>query len=191
MNENDTGKPLLDMLEKVRLMIQLETEDGLRRFRAGNFESRLQAAGRIRPEGTKFAPSLFRRAWIPIFGLAVGAIVIISAVLWVSRAKSQFPAANLGTIDAALNNLPGFRTLSLSDQMETSANEDLSPSTAANMSRALTSATRSAAAWQETSAPPAGKLVPRYSLEQKMKILFGDKTLEQALSLFKDKFKEV
>jgi hypothetical protein len=190
MNENDTGKPLLDMPEKVRLIIQRETEDGLRRFRAGNFDSRLQAAGRIRPEGTKFAPSLFRRAWIPIFGLAVGATVIISAVLWVSRAKSQFPAANLGTIDAALNVLPGFRTLSLSHQTETAANEGLSTA-AANMSRALTSATRSAAAWEEKFAPPAGKLVPRYSLEQKMKILFGDKTIEQALSLFKDKFKEV
>jgi hypothetical protein len=190
MNENDTGKPLLDMPEKVRLIIQRETEDGLRRFRAGNFDSRLQAADRMPPKGTKFAPSLFRRAWIPVFGLAVGAIVIISAVLWVSRAKSQFPAVNLGTIDAALNVLPGFRTLSLSHQPETAANEDLSPATAI-VSTALTSASRSAAAWEETSVPPAGKLVPRYSLEQKMKILFGDKTIEQALSLFKDKFKEV
>ncbi len=189
MNENDTGKPLLDMPEKVRLIIQRETEDGLRRLRAGNFDSSLQAARRIRPKGTTFAPSLVRRAWIPVFGFAVGAIVIISAVLWFPRAKPQLPAVKLGTIDAALNVLPGFRTLSLSHQTETAANEDLSPATAA-MSMALTSATRSAAAWKETSAPPAGKLVPRYSLEQKMKILFGDKTIEQALSLFKDKFKE-
>jgi hypothetical protein len=171
-------------------MIQLETDDGLRRFRAGNFDSRLQAAGRIRPKGTKFAPSLLRRAWIPVFGLAVAVIVIISAVLWVSRAKSQFPAENLVTIDVALNALPGFRTLSLSRQTETATIEDLSPATAA-MSTALISATRSAADWKETAGPPAGKLVPRYSLEQKMKILFGDKTIEQALSLFKDKFKEV
>jgi len=190
MNENDTGKPLLDMPEKVRLIIQRETEDGLRRFRAGNFDSRLQAVGRIRPEETKFAPSPFSRVWIPIFGLAVGAIVIISAVLWVSRAKSQLPAANPVTIDAALDALPGFRTLSLSRQTEPAANEDISPATAA-MSAAVTSATRSAAAWKETSAPPSGNLVPRYSLEQKMKILFGDKTIEQALSLFKEKFKEV
>ncbi|MCX6576367.1 MAG: hypothetical protein NTV82_08265 [Candidatus Aminicenantes bacterium] len=190
MNENDTGKPLLDMPEKVRLIIQRETEDGLRRFRAGNFDSPLQAAGRIRPERTKFAPGLFRRAWIPVFGLAVGAIVIISAVLWFTRTKPQLPAANLAIFDAALSDLPGFRTLSLSHQTETAANEDLSPATAA-MSTALTFATRSAAAWQETSAPPAGKLVPRYTLEQKMKILFDDKTIEQALSLFKDKFKEV
>jgi len=190
MNENDTGKPLLDMPEKVRLIIQRETEDGLRRFRAGNFDSRLQAAGRIRPERTKFAPGLFRRVWIPVFSLAVGVIVIISAVLWVGRAKSQFPAANLVTIDAALDALPGFRTLSISRQTEPAANEDISPATAA-MSAALASATRSAATWEETSAPPAGKLVPRYSLEQKMKILFGDKTIEQALLLFKDKFKEV
>jgi hypothetical protein len=190
MNENDTGKPLLDMPEKVRLIIQRETKDGLRRFRAGNFDSRLQAAGRIRPKGMKFPPGLFRRAWIPVFSFTVGAIVIISAVLWVSRAKPQLPAANLAIFDAALSDLPGFRTLSLSHQTETAANEDLSPATAA-MSTALTFATRSAAAWQETSAPPAGKLVPHYTLEQKMKILFGDKTIEQALSLFKDKFKEV
>jgi hypothetical protein len=190
MNENDKGKPILDMPEKVRLILQRETEDGLRRFRAGNFDSRLQAARRTRPERMKLAPGLFRRAWIPVFGLTVGVIVIISAVLWISRVKSQFPAANLATIDEALNLLPGFRTLSLSRQTETAANADLSPATAA-MSTALTSATRSAAARKETSAPPAGKLVPRYSLEQKMKILFGDKTIEQALSLFKDKFKEV
>jgi hypothetical protein len=190
MSEEDRGKRHSDLPEKVRQIIQCETEDGLRNFRAGNFESRLQAAGRIRPEGTKFAPSLFRRAWIPIFGLAAGAIIIISAVLWVNRAKSQFPRAGLGMIDAALTGLPGFRTLSLSHQTETAVNEDLSPATAA-MSTALTSATRSAAALDETSAPPAGKFVPRYSLEQKMKILFGDKTIEQALSLFKDKFKEV
>jgi len=189
MNENDKGRPLFDMPEKVQLIINRETEDGLRRFRAGNFDSRLQAAGRIRPERMKLAPSLFRRAWIPVFGLTAGVIVIISAVLWFGRAKSQFPAEKLVTIDAALNVLPGFRTLSLSRQTETAANEDLSPATAA-MSMALTSATRSAAAWKETSAPPAGKLVPRYSLEQKMKILFGDKTIEQALLLFKDKFKE-
>jgi hypothetical protein len=190
MNKNDTGKPLPDIPEKVRLIIQQETEDGLRRFRAGNFESRLQAAGRIWPKKKKFAPSLSRPAWIPVIGLTVGVIVIISAVLWFSRAKSPFPAVNLTTIDTALNALPGFRTLSLSHQTEPAENEDFSPATAA-MSMAVTSAARSAAAWKETSALPAGKLVPRYSLEQKMKILFGDKTIEQALSLFKDKFKEV
>jgi hypothetical protein len=190
MSEKDTGKRLHDLPEEVRQIIHRETEDGLRRFRARNFEARLQAAGRIRSKGTKFAPSLFRRAWIPVFGLAVGAVVIISAVLWFTRAKSQFPAANLGTIDVALNVLPGFRTLSLSRQTETAANEDFSPATAI-VSRALTFATRGATSGGEPAVSPGAKLVPRYSLEQKIKILFGDKTIERAFSLFKDKFKEV
>jgi hypothetical protein len=190
MSEKDTGKRLPDLPEEVRQIIQRETENGLRRFRAGNFESRLQAAGRIRSEGTKFAPGLFRRAWIPALGLAVCAVLIISAVLWFTRAKTQLPRAGLGMIDAALNVLPGFRTLSLSHQTETAANEDLSPA-AAIVLRALTFAARGATTGGETAVSPAGKLEPHYSLEQKMKILFGDKTIEQALSLFKDKFKEV
>jgi hypothetical protein len=190
MSEKDIGKRLPNLPKEVRQIIQRETEDGLRRFRTGNFEARLQAAGQIRPEGTKFAPGLFRRAWIPVLGFSVALIVIISAIQWFTRTKPQFPAAGRGTIDTALNILPGFRTMSLSHQVGTAENEDLSPATAA-MSTALTSAIRSAEAWEETSAPPAGKLEPRYNLEQKMKILFGDKTIERAFSLFKDKFKEV
>jgi hypothetical protein len=190
MSEKDTGKHLHDLPEEVRQIIQRETENGLRHFRAGNFEARLQVIGRVRPEGTKIPPGLVRRAWIPVLGFSVGAIMIISAVLWFTRAKPQFPRTGLGIIDAALNDLPGFQKLPLSYQRETAENESLSPA-AAIMSRALTFATRGATTGGETVVSPAGKLEPRYSLEQKMKILFGDKTIERAFSLFKDKFKEV
>jgi hypothetical protein len=190
MNENDKGKPLFDMPEKVRLIIQRETEDGLRRFRAGNFDSRLQAADRIRPERTKFAPGLFRGAWIPVFGFTLGAIIIISAILWFGRAKPLRTPEGLKTIDAALSDLPGFRTLDLSYQIEPLGNEVPSMDVA-SVSQALASAGRNAAAVEGVAVPSTGKLVPRYSIKQKMKILFGDKTIEQALSLFKEKFKEV
>jgi hypothetical protein len=190
MSEKDIGKCLHDLPEEVRQIIQRETNNGLRQFRAGNFEVRLQAAGRVRPEGTKILPGLFRRAWIPALGLAVAIIVIISAVLWITRAKSQLSPTGLGMIDAALKDLPGFRTLSIPGPRETATEEDLYPS-AVVVSRALAIAAHNAAAGRETTVPPAHKLVPRYSLEQKMKILFGDKTIEQALSLFKEKFKEV
>lgn len=190
MSEKDTGKRLYDLPEELGQIIQRETEDGLRRFRARNFEARLLAVGRVQPQGTKIAPGLFRRAWIPALGLAVAIIIITSAVLWITRAKSQLSPTRPGMIDAALKDLPGFRTLSIPGPREAATEEDLYPS-AVVVSRALAIAARNAAAGRETTVPPARKLVPRYSLEQKMKILFGDKTIEQALSLFKDKFKEV
>lgn len=190
MSEKENEKRLQDMPDQVRSIIQRETEDGLRRFRAGNFESRLQAADWDRPNETKLPLGLVRRAWIPALGLAVIMILVISAVLWFVPSKPKLPTGGLGMIDAALKDLPGFRTMSLSDQTEPAANENFPPA-AAIVSRALTFATRSATSGREPAVSPGAKLVPRYNLEQKMKILFGDKTIEQALSLFKDKFKEV
>jgi len=190
MIDKETKKRGHDMPDDVRLIIQRETDEVLRRFRAGNFDSRLQTAGPIRPEEARFEPRLFRRAWIPVFGLAFAAMVIISAALWFSRAKPLLTQEGLWKIDAALSDLPGFRTLSLSDQIEPLGNEIPSPDVA-SVSQALASAGRSAAVEGEAAIPSPGRLVPRYSLEQKMKILFGDKTIEQALSLFKEKFKEV
>jgi len=190
MNENDTGKPLLNMPEKVRLIIQRETEDGLRRFRAGNFDSRLESFRRSRPEGKRFFFGLPKWAWIPALGFTIAGILVIMDVLWFGRTRPVFPPAEIGTIDAALISLPGFRTLSIPGPTETAAEEDLFPA-AIIVSRALAIAARNAAERRETVVPPADKLVPRYSLEQKIKILFGDKTIERAFSLFKDKFKEV
>ena len=57
-------------------------------------------------------------------------------------------------------------------------------------SRALAAA----AAASETGVPKISaprKIVPQYDLEQKMEILFGERTIERALELFRYKFKEV
>jgi hypothetical protein len=51
-----------------------------------------------------------------------------------------------------------------------------------------------AAAASETGVPEISaprNIVPRYDLEQKMEILFGERTIERALELFRYKFKEV
>jgi len=190
MNESDAGKHLQNLPENVRLVIQHETEDGLRRFRAGNFDSRLESFRRSRPEGKRFFFGLPKWTWIPAVGFTIAAILVITDILWFGRTRPAFPPAEIGRIDAALSSLPGFRTLSIPDPAEAATKEDLYPS-AVVVSRALAIAARNVAAGRETIVPQARKLVPRYSLEQKMKILFGDKTIEQALLLFKDKFKEV
>lgn len=129
-----------------------------------------------------------RWAAIPAFGSAA-ALIILAVVLWFGRARPLSAPKGLLTIDAALGGLPGFRTLSLAYESEAEIDEAPSPDAAA-LSRALISAGRSTTGGGST-ATAAEKLVPRYSLEEKMKILFGDKTIERALLIFKDKFKEV
>ncbi len=193
MSEQARGQNKDDLPEKVRQIIRREIDSGLWHFRKTNFEARLESLPKPALKGKKHMFGLGRPRWalMPALSAAVAGIIILAAVLWFGRAKpSSTTAKGSLTIDAALSGLPGFRTLSMSPQTEPVINEVPMPAVAAVL-QALASAGRSAAPGKETAVPAAGKLVPRYSLEEKMKILFDDKIIERALSIFKDKFKEV
>ena len=185
MSERNSKKPMMDMPDKVRSLIRRETEDGLRRFRSGDFETRLKSGLQAFPERRRRLMSLTRPSWAPALGLTFAAVVIGAAVLWFIR-TSPSPSAGLSP---ALYGLPGFRTLDMVSPPDTGADEIPAPAESV-FSRALAAA----AAASENGVPemPSPRnIVPRYDLEQKMEILFGERTIERALELFRYKFKEV
>jgi len=185
MSERNSKKPMMDMPDKVRSLIRGETEDGLRRFRSGNFETRLKSGLHAFPERRRRLISLTRPSWAPALGFTFAVVVIGAAVLWFIR-TSPSPSAGL---TPALDGLPGFRTLDMVSLPDTGADEIPAPAESV-FSRALAAA----AAASETGVPEMSaprNIVPRYDLEQKMEILFGERTIERALELFRYKFKEV
>ena len=185
MSERNSKKPMMDMSDKVRSLIRGETEDGLRRFRSGNFETRLKSGLHAFPERRRRFITLTWPSWAPALGFTFAAVVIGAAILWFIRTPPS-PSAGL---TLALNGLPGFRTLDMVSLLDTGADEIPVPAESV-FSRALAAA----AAASEIGLPEIStprNIVPRYNLEQKMEILFGERTIERALELFRYKFKEV
>ena len=185
MSERKPKKPMVDMPDKARSLIQGETEDGLKRFRSGDFEARLKSRLQAFPERRRRLMNLTRPSLVPALGYTFAAVVAGAVVLWFILTPHP-PAAGL---TLALNRLPGFRTLDMASFPNTGVNEIPLPAESV-FSRALAAA---AAAFEigmpKVSAPR--NIVPPYDLEQKMKILFGERTIERALELFRYKFKEV
>lgn len=185
MSKRNQKKPMMDMPARVRSLIQRETEDGLKRFRSGNFETRLRSRLQAFPERRRRLMNLTRPSWVPALGYTFVAVVAGAVVLWFIW-TSRPPSAGL---TLALNRLPGFRTLDMASVPKSEADEIPVPAESV-FSRALAAA----AAASEVGMPKVSvprNIVPPYDLEQKMKILFGERTIERALELFRYKFKEV
>jgi hypothetical protein len=169
-----------ELPEKIRVLIRDEIEDGLDRFRAGGFESRLKEGFRTRPAVIRCPPARPLLKWAPVLGFVLTAVAIGAAVLWFGRT----PAPSSPGLAATLAELPGFLTL---DQAFVERIPSAGSSTMAEspILRAFAAAAASAG-----SAGPERitlrKFAPRYSLEEKFEILITEQPIERALAMIKN-----
>jgi hypothetical protein len=154
-----------ELPEKIRVLIRDEIADGLNKFRAGNFESRLKEGFQTRPTAVRRPTVRPMLKWAPVLGFVLMAAVIGTAVLWFGRALAP---SSPGLIPSA-----GSPTMA-----------------EAPILRAFAAAAASAGA-----AGPEGmtlrKFAPRYSLEEKFEILITEQPIERALAMIKTSIKEI
>jgi len=182
-------KQIGDLPERLRLIINREIEGGLERFRSGDFESRLASRLKSTPQKAGVRPE---RRWfrIPALGAAGAAVLALVAILWLGVFRRPAPPAASRAIGLTLGRLPGFRSLDISVRPEPPSSGAPSLSTAI-VSRVLVSAAHEASSGPAAPGLSPKNLVPRYSLQQKIEILFGHRMIERALSTYKNKFGEV
>jgi hypothetical protein len=189
MNSRDKETRIIELPEGIRRLIEREIEEGLSRVRRPEFESRLRA--RLKAAGAAPAPGrLARRFWIPALAAAGAAALLLVAWLWIGRPGAAGSGTAAEALGSALERMPGVRNLETGLGPGTFAEEAASKS-AGVIWLALGSASRGASTAPPPPGPSPESLRPRYDLEQKMEILFGQRTIERALSYYKDKFREV
>jgi len=176
-----------ELPEKIRVLIRDEIEDGLGRFRAGDFESRLR-------EGFQTRPAVVRRPtvrpmlmWAPVLGFVLTAAVIGAAVLWFGRA----PAPSSQGLTAMLSELPGFLTLdqAIVERIPSAGSLTMAESPILRAFAAATTAAGAGDAGSETIT--LRKFAPHYSLEEKFEILIMEQPIERALALITTNIKEI
>jgi len=174
-----------ELPEKIRILIRDEIEDGLNRFRAGDFESRLKEGFQTRPVVVRRPTVRPRLKWAPVFSFVFAAAVIGAAVLWFGRA----PVPSSPGLAATLAELPGFLTLdrAIAERVPSAGSPTMAESP---ILRAFAAAAASAG----SVAPEAmtmRRFAPRYSLEEKFEILITEQPIERALALIKTNIKEI
>jgi hypothetical protein len=174
-----------ELPEKIRVLIRDEIADGLNKFRAGNFESRLKEGFQTRPTAVRRPTVRPMLKWAPVLGFVLMAAVIGPAVLWFGRAL----APSSPGLAATLAELPGFLTL---DQAFV---ERIPSAGSPTMAEAPILRAFAAAAASAGAAGPEGmtlrKFAPRYSLEEKFEILITEQPIERALAMIKTSIKEI
>jgi hypothetical protein len=187
MRAKKAGRVLDELPEGLRAEIRRETEDGLTRFRAKDFEAGPSVKLREAPEEAPRRTKALK--WAPAIGTAFAAVAIGAAVLWFVK-----PAAGPigpGLFATFLESSPGLAHLLESPIPIASAAMSESSPIAGIVNQGLVSlASASSRQPLLTGAEGWLKPVPRMNLEQKMKILYGDRTIERALESYKEKFKE-
>lgn len=187
MREKKIGKHIAELPDDLRRIIRREVEDGLADLGAKDFEADLRAKLGTAPEAAPHRFIFLKTA--PAVGLALAAVTIGVAILWL--AKSSPSPAGPGFLALSLEVSPGLINLQDYPLPAPVAEAGLASAATDLVGRALVSVAGAAAASPGPGIERAMKPVPRTSLEQKMKLLYGDRTVERALESFRDKFKEV
>ncbi len=175
--------------KEISALIREEEENALASFRMRNFLDR--AAIRLREDaaGEKL-PVFSRRRVVP--GLAaILVLAVAGAFLFIMKRPAPGPPPEFRALASALGQLPGFS--------HPPRREWTGPSGQARASRlaesvwlVLVSAEKTKRQAEQGIPIPAGPTkVPRLSLDQKMEILFKEKTIERALLVFKKDSKEI
>jgi hypothetical protein len=188
MNSPDKKKRTFELPEGIRRLIEGEIEEGLPRVWGPEFDSRLRA--RLEAAASPAPGRLSRRFWIPALAAAGAAALALVAWLWIGRTGTAGFGTAAEVLGWTLERMPGVRNLETGSGPGTFAEEAASKS-AGVIWLALGSASRGASTAPPPPGPSPERLKPRYDLEQKMEILFGQRTIERALSIYKDKFREV
>ncbi len=181
-----------DDLEDIRPLVSAETEEALRRFRAGSFEANLRAriAGMDRPSGeAPKRPFLLSKPLVPA---AVTALVLLLAggAFLIVRHGRQGAAGGNGMFVKAVGMLPGLEGLTAGPGAM-APERGFAPDAGNPVASVLGQAYEEKRAEEDRTVPAADSAAPHFSLKKKVEILFKDRVLERVLSSIHERSKEV
>jgi len=181
-----------DGMEDIRRLVSAETDEALRRFRAGNFEAKLRARFAPPDRAAGEAPKRFFR----LRPLAVSADAAAHVLLLAGGAFLVLRHGRKGGGDDAavfvkgLGRLPGLESVVAGPAGVPDHRRTVTASSGP-MARVLGQAYEEKKAEEDRSVPAAAPAAPRLSLKKKLEILFKDRTLERVLLSIHEKSKEV
>lgn len=176
-----TEKPDKSPIADIEAVIRKESEEALRRFRSGDFASRLSS--RLASSQPRRPFVLFRKpVLVPALGvLALAAVVVVLLVLATNGGKGRVEAGFRFMTDV-LGRSEYFRTADsralAGGPGETSARPEITPFAAAIFRAAAGSSAAPGPIVLEKNGPP---LRPLFNPDERFKILYGDKAILRVL----------
>lgn len=182
MNDRKQMKEAVELSGRIHRLIDREIKDGLKGFRAGDFEARL--AARMN-SGRRPGPARASWARILLPGAALaGAAALMLIIL--SHSGGRHPAvagSAVAAFSSALEGRTGFQSVEMTRRIPAAGTQAPSPAVVA-MFRSLAAAAGAADAEAAPAIPDMDGLVPRYDLNAKIEILIGQKAIERAFSIY-------
>lgn len=179
-----------DDFEDIRRLVKAETDEALRRFRAGNFEAKLRARFAPPDRAAGGPPKRLLRLRplsVPALAAALLLLLAVGAFLLFHR-EQQGAGGETAMFVKAVGMFPGLEGLAAGSA---GAAPEGGPASADPFARVLAQAYHERRAEEDRTAPAAGPAVPHFSLKKKMEILFKDRALERVLLSIHEKSKEV
>lgn len=181
-----------DDFEEVRRLVSAETEEALRRFRAGNFEAKLRARIAASDREAGRAPKRF--LWLRPLGVPalVTALVLLLAggAFLIIRHGRQAAAGEYGMFVKAVGMLPGLESIAAGPAGVPLRARPV-PDSVGPVASVLGQAYEEKKAEEDRTAPATSPVAPHFSLKRKVEILFKDRVLERVLLSIHERSKEV
>ncbi len=176
---------------EVTELIRREEDRALRVFRQSDFASRVKKSLQAQAEEKRPSPR-FRRILVPALSFGFLAVVIVVVILTnIPKRPSILTASQVDALLSVLDEAPDIRP---SSALATSSRPGVRPSSSFSVSIAetLTSIEERNEKMERPFPRPAWeKNPPRFSLRDKMRILYQDRVIERALVLITEKSEEV
>jgi len=187
--EKNEKKPAPDLIEK---LIGAEEEAALRKFRAGDFQARLEK--RIqKKEGEKHRLSFFRQNPKLVWG-AAGLLVAAGVIVFLVIPRHPPSEVTVKTLENVLSQMPGFQAIERQPSVNLNSQTILPAPLEAFFVSVLSEIEKQKASKESMEAkspnPYEGYKPPPLDLQKKYEILIIEKSVERVLSLISQKFKE-
>jgi hypothetical protein len=176
---------------EVEELIRREEDRALRVFRQTDFAARVKERLQTRSEKKPPSPRI-QRVLVPALSFGLLAVVIVAVILTnISKRPSILTAAQVEALLSVLSEAPEIH---LSSAPDISSPGDIRPSSSFSslIAEALTSIEERNEELERPLPPPSWREnTPRFSLRDKMRILYQDRVIERALVLITEKLEEV
>jgi len=181
-----------DDFEDIRRLVSADTDEALRRFRAGDFEAKLRAriaaADRAAGEVPKRS---FRLRPLAVSAVAAALIILLAGgAFLVLRHGRKGGGDDAAVFVKGFGRLPGLESV-VAGPAGVPDHGRAASASSSPMARVLGQAYEEKKAEEERTVPAAAPAAPRLSLKKKIEILFKDRTLERVLLSIHEKSKEV
>ncbi len=176
---------------EVKELIRREEDRALRVFRQSDFASRVKKSLQAQAEEKRPSPR-FRRILVP--ALSFGFLTVVIVVVILTNIPKRPSILGADQVEAMLSVLDAAPEISRSSASETSSHPDIRPRSSFSVSIAETlTLIEERNENLPRPLPPSfwREKAPRFSLRDKMRILYQDRVIERALVLITEKSEEV